>query len=227
MSQQRFASWSFVVASVLIGSACGGGESEPSASADAASDNAAETTDGTGGDTGVAATTESPAGEATSGSTDDAPDGDTAAGFGELIEGTFIFTGAVDERFYVSDDELAFRLGGGCQGDQFGFSVAVNDAAGETTFAMVTAQMQQDLSGGVIGEFEAVDAEITLLPGGDITLADRYEGPVRLVISEHDTGGASSDLNARRMTITLLGTVTGDQGDVDVDVTFRWVMGCP
>jgi hypothetical protein len=29
------------------------------------------------------------------------------------------------------------------------------------------------------------------------------------------------------MTVTLLGTIPTDDGDLEVDVTYRWVMGCP
>ena len=66
-----------------------------------------------------------------------------------------------------------------------------------------------------------------MFPGGDMFTSERYEGPVRMVISEHDTGGLDADPNERRMTVTLLGSIPGDEGDVDVDVTYRWVMGCP
>jgi len=38
---------------------------------------------------------------------------------------------------------------------------------------------------------------------GDMSSSERYEDPVKMIISEHDTGG------------------------VDADVTYRWVMGCP
>ena len=216
MSPKSIASWSFVLASLLIGGACGGDDAEPSAAAEDAD------TDVSDDDTA------SPAEDDSADESDEDVSGDdTAVGFGELMEGSFIFTGAIEERYYVSDDELAFRLGGGCQGDQFGFSIAITDAAGEVTLAMVNAQVQADLAGGQIGEFDVEDAEVAWLPDGDITLVESYEGTLRMVISEHNTGGASADLNARRMSVTLLGTVTGDKGDVDVDVTFRWVMGCP
>jgi hypothetical protein len=157
---------------------------------------------------------------------DDSGD-ETAAGFGDVIEGTFLLSGAVEEQYYVSDDELAFRTGGGCQDGAFGFVVNVQDAAGTTTFATFGAEGQEDLSGGVIGEFDAIDLAVTVFPGGDMSLQQRYEGPVRTIISEHDTGGVDADPNARRMTVTLLGTIPTDDGDLDVDVTYRWVMGCP
>ncbi len=219
MSSKPLVSWSFVLASLLIGAGCGGSDSDPSSAVDAAADDA--TSD-------AATTDESPADEPGDAADADQDGGDDdAVGFGELMEGTFILTGAEDERWFVSDDELAFRLGGGCADGNFGFSIAITDAEVETTFGMFTAELEDDLSGGVTGEFDAVHAEVTVIPGGDFSASERYEGPIRMVISEHDTGGATADLNARRMSVTLLGTLPGDSGDVDVDVTFRWVMGCP
>ena len=211
MSHKSFATWGFVLASVVITGACGGSDAGPSPAADAAENDAdvADAPDATGEPDG------------------DAAESDSAAGFGELMEGTFIFTGAVDERYHVSDAEYAFRLGGGCADGEFGFSVNIADAAGEISFAQLGAQVAQDLSGGVTGEFEAVDTDVSFFPGGDFSLTSSFDGQVRMIVSEHDTGGVSADLNARRMTVTLLGTLAGDEGDVDVDVTFRWVMGCP
>jgi hypothetical protein len=165
--------------------------------------------------------------DATSDATSDDSGDETAVGFGELIEGTFLLSGAAEEQYFSTDEELDFRMSGGCQGGGFGFGTNVQDVGGTTTFAIFGAQGQEDLSGGVTGEFDAVDLEVTVFPGGDMSVSEQYEGPVRMVISEHDTGGIDSDLNARRMTVTLLGTIPGDEGDVDVDVTYRWVMGCP
>lgn len=218
MSSKRVPSWSFALASLLIFAGCGGSDAEPSTPTGAASSDATiddDVADKPETDDGVDE------------SDDAAADDDATVGFGELMEGTFLVTGAEDERFHVSDDELAFRLGGGCSDGRFGFSIAITDAAGEMTLAMFNAQMAEDLSGGVTGEFESVDADVTLIPDGDFSSSVRYEGQVRMIISEHDTGGVSADLNARRMTITLLGTLPGDDGEVDLDVTFRWVMGCP
>ena len=168
-------------------------------------------------------------------SDDDAPseaapedsDDDAAPGFGELIEGTFLLSGAEEEQYYSTDEELNFRMSGGCQDGAFGFGTNVEDTARTATFATFGAQGQVDLSGGATGEFDDIDLEVTVFAVGDMSSSERYEGPVRMIISEHDTGGVDADLNARRMTVTLLGTVTGNEGDVDVDVTYRWVMGCP
>ena len=222
MSSKPLVSWSFVLAALLIGAGCGDSDSDPSSAVGATEGDAPP--DG-------ATTDESPADEPDDAGDADQEGGDDgdddAVGFGELMEGTFILTGAEDERWFVSDDELAFRLGGGCADGNFGFSIAITDAEVETTFGMFTAELEDDLSGGVTGEFDAVHAEVTVIPGGDFSASERYEGPIRMVISEHDTGGATADLNARRMSITLVGTLPGDAGEVDVDVTFRWVMGCP
>ena len=143
MSPTPLVSWSFVVASVLIGAGCGGGDSDPSPAPDATADDAASDD---------ATPDESPTDEPDADQDADQVGDDGAAGFGELMEGTFILTGAEEERWYVSDDELAFRLGGGCADGNFGFSVAITDAAAEKTFGMFAAQMPEDLSGGVTGE---------------------------------------------------------------------------
>ncbi|MEZ5342074.1 MAG: hypothetical protein R2706_11680 [Acidimicrobiales bacterium] len=78
--------------------------------------------------------TDSPATTAASAS-EDSPE--ASVGFGELTEGSFIFSGAVDEAFYTSNPELGFRLGGGCQGGQFGVSLNITDVAATTSYAFV------------------------------------------------------------------------------------------
>jgi hypothetical protein len=211
MAQKSFATWTFLLASVVMAGACGGSGAESSPAADAAESD------------GDSAATPDAAGE----SGGDAAETDSAVGFGELMEGSFIFTGAVDERFYVSDAEYAFRLGGGCADGQFGFSVNIADPAGEKSFAQLGAQVAQDLSDGRTGEFDAVDVDVAFFPGGDFSLTKSFDGQIRMIVSEHDTGGVDAILDQRRLTITLLGILTGDDGEVDVDVTFRWVMGCP
>ena len=158
---------------------------------------------------------------------EDSSDGGTTAGFGELIEGSFVLSGAIEEQFDVSDSDFAFQTGGGCQDGAWGFSVHVTDAAATTTFAMFNAQGQDDLSGGVTGEFDNVDFDATIFADGDLSLAESIEGPVTMTISEHDTGGPDADFEARRLTVSLVGSVPSDTGVVDVDVNYRWVMGCP
>ena len=194
-----------VLAMLMAGAGCGGSDDAPTVS--------------------DAADLEAPVQE-TDPTPDDVAD-ESAIGFGELVEGTFLLSGAAEESYYSTDDELDFRMSGGCQAGAFGFGANVQDVAGTTTFATFGVQGQEDLSGGVTGEFDPVDLEITVFPGGDMSVSERYEGPVRMIISEHDTGGVDADLNARRMTVTLLGSIPTDDGDLDVDVTYRWVMGCP
>ncbi len=205
-------SCALVLTMLMVGAGCGGSDDSSTDVVDGVSD----TVEGSIPET-----------EATSDATPDDSGDETAVGFGDLIEGTFILSGAVEEQYFSTDEELDFRMSGGCQDGAFGFGANVQDAEGTTTFAIFGAQGQEDLSGGITGEFDDVDLEVTVFPGGDMSVSERYEGPVRMVISEHDTGGVDADLNARRMTVTLLGTISGDQGDVDVDVTYRWVMGCP
>jgi hypothetical protein len=205
-------SCALVLTMLMVGAGCGGSDDASSELVQGAPDAVDDST---------------PEAEAT---TDAQPDGsgeEAAVGFGELIEGTFLLSGAAEEQYFSTDEELDFRMSGGCQDGAFGFGTNVQDVGGTTTFATFGAQGQEDLSGGATGEFDAVDLEVTVFPGGDMSVSERYEGPVRMIISEHDTGGVDADLNARRMTVTLLGSIPGDEGDVDVDVTYRWVMGCP
>lgn len=212
MTKRASAAYAVAIAMLMIGAACGGSDGDTSqpAQGDAETDTVEDDT---------ADDEETP--------DEDDSSSDTTVGFGELIEGSFVLTGAVEERYDVGDDQYGFRVGGGCEGSAFGFSVQVNDAAVTTTFATFEALADVELSGGVTGEFDAVDFEATVFADGNTSLAESYSGPVKMIISEHDTGGADADLNARRMTVTLLGSVPSDSGEVDVDITFRWVMGCP
>lgn len=206
----------FAIAMLVVGVGCGGGDGDVSdfvpVDADAVERDDAMSDDGETSDDESAS---------------DADDSDTAAGFGDLMEGSFVLSGAVDERFEFDDDQLAFQTVGGCEGGMFGVGVHVRDAAETTTFAMFSAQTEVDMSGGVTGEFDDVDFEATVFENGDVSLPTSIEGPVTMAISEHDTGGADADLNARRMTVSLSGTIPSDEGDVDLDIDYRWVMGCP
>jgi hypothetical protein len=70
---------------------------------------------------------------------------------------------------------------------------------------------------------------LLVVTDGDLAAGRSYEGPATMVVSEHDTGGPTSDLNARRMAITLDGTLAGSPsggGEVDVSADVLWVMGC-
>lgn len=208
----------FALAMLVIGAGCGGSDGDLSAPAQADSDTAQDTP------VDDEATPDADADT----SDDDTSDDDTAVGFGELMEGTFVLTGAEEKQYDVGDDQLAFRVGGGCEAGNFGMSIQVTDPGGTIPYAMFTAQMEEDLSGGVTGEFDDVEVEVTVFPEGDTSLAETYKGLITMVISEHDTGGANSDFNERRMTMSLVGTVSSSSaGDVDVDANYRWVMGCP
>lgn len=212
MTKQTTTNWGLAVALLLLGAGCGGSD------------------DGTPADTGAPTAADSvPADDGTpadeNDQTDEAGNG-AGPGFGNLIDGEFTLTGATEVDYRVGDEGLAFRTVGGCQADTYGFGVHVTDAAGTMTYAMFSVEGQEDLSGGVTGEFQS-DLEATVLPGGDMTLGERFSGPVTMVLSEHDTGGADFDLNERRMSVQVDGTAAGESGDVDVAVAYRWVMGCP
>lgn len=144
-----------------------------------------------------------PGDDAPTEATTDDSDAITEPGFGELIEGTFLLSGAADEQYSSTDENLAFRMSGGCQDGAFGFEANVEDTAATATCATFGAQGQVDLSDGATGQFDDVDLEVTVFAVGDMSSSEQYEGPVKMIISEHDTGG------------------------VDADVTYRWVMGCP
>lgn len=205
-------SCALVLTMLIAGAGCGGDGDSSTDLAEGTPEPEADTT---------------PEADASSGATSEDSRDEAAVGFGDLIEGTFLLSGVAEEQYYSTDEELDFRMSGGCQDGAFGFGANVQDVDGTTTFATFGAQGQEDLSGGVIGEFDAVDLDVTVFPGGDMSLEQSYSGPVRMVISEHETGGIDADLNARRMTVTLLGAIPTDDGDLDVDVTYRWVMGCP
>lgn len=196
---------------LLAATGCGGGSDDASETGQ----DAATPTDGDASGSDADAATDS----------GDADDGVTA-GFGELIEGTFVLSGASDQEFSVGDDGLSYITTGGCQGGEYGFGVTVLDDGAQMPFAQIGVQGQEDLSGGATGEFAGAALEVSLFPDADSPV-ESYEGPVTMVISEHDTGGADFDLNERRMTVSLFGTIPSDAGDLDVDVTYRWVMGCP
>jgi hypothetical protein len=212
MTPRRTAHWTVALTLVVVGAGCGGGDDDGGGDEDGSA---------TAGQTDESL---DPSTWPDDPSSDIAPEEPAEVGFGEIVDGTFILTGASEEQYYATNSELAYRFGGGCQDGEFGFVVNITDPTGEVAFATFSAEMQEDLSGGVTGEFDAVDAEVTVIPNGNLPDSVSYEGPLRLVVSEHD---ASSDLNARRMAITLSGSIPSDRGDLVVDVTFRWAMGCP
>jgi hypothetical protein len=206
MTSKRFAHWTVALALAVVVTGCGGGDDEGSATADQ--------TDGS----------LDPTNSSDDSSGDIAPEASAEVAFGEIVDGTFILTGASDQQYYVSNTELAYRLDGGCEDGSFGFVVDVGDPTGEVTFATFGVQLQQDLSGGVTGTFDPVDAEITVIPNGNPSDSVSYAGPLEMVVSEH---AVAADLNSRRMTIALSGSIPSDRGDLVVDVAFRWAMACP
>lgn len=87
-----------------------------------------------------------------------------------------------------------------------------------------------DLSAGT-GTYGVEDVTLIDVTDGDLAASRSYSGPGTMSITEHDTGGVSADLNARRMAITLEGTLEADgpdgDGEVDAAADVLWVMGCP
>ncbi len=155
----------------------------------------------------------------------------SGAGFGEFISGTIAFSGGEDETYAIDDPASAFTGSGGCGGGQFGFSInAVAPDTGYTLFQL-SAGMDEDLSGGATGTYDVDEVALLVVPDGDLSASRRYEGPGTIAVTEHDTGGIDSDLNSRRMAITLEGTLdamgSDADGTVDVSADVLWVMGCP
>lgn len=88
-----------------------------------------------------------------------------------------------------------------------------------------------DLSGGAIGTFPVEKVALVAVTDGDVPASRSYDGPATMAVSEHDTGGATSDPNARRMAVTFDGSLAGPPsdrgGEVEVSADVEWVMGCP
>ncbi len=161
---------------------------------------------------------------------EDTSSDDSGPGFGEFVTGTVTLSGAEDAVYTVDDPAYTMIGAGGCAGGSFG--ITVNAAEAETGFTalQVSAQIAEDLSGGGTGTFDVEDVSVFAVTDGDIAAGRSYDGPGTITIAEHDTGGPSADLNARRMAITLEGTLvgTGDtDGEVEVAADVVWVMGCP
>jgi hypothetical protein len=209
----------FRIAAVLaVGSlavaACGGGDDDAGAGDDAIEADTDEATDDATGDD-AATGDDGGAGD----------DGDSSAaaavGFGELASGTIVLTGAEDQTYAVDDPSYVFRTGGGCGGGEFGMTIMANDAASGATAFQLDAIVDADLTGGVTGTFDVEDISLAVITDGDLAGSRTYEGPGTIDITEHDTGGATDDPNARRMALTLEGSVagTGPENDGSVDVS--------
>ena len=127
MTPRRVAQWTVAFSLAVVGAGCGGGDDD-------------------GGGDGDGSATASQTDEALDPSegpddpsSDIAPEPPVEVDFGEIVDGTFILTGASEEQYYVSNTELAYRLGGGCDGGAFGFAVDITDPTGEVTFATFDA----------------------------------------------------------------------------------------
>jgi len=153
------------------------------------------------------------------------------AGFGDFLSGTITLGGAEDSTYSIDDPTYAFVGAGGCSDSNFGISINGREADTGFTAFQINAGIDADLSGGDTGTFDVEEMTLLVTTDGDIAASRTYSGPGTMSITEHDTGGASMDLNARRMAITLDGTLeaTGPDGEGEADVTadVLWVMGCP
>jgi hypothetical protein len=164
------------------------------------------------------------------GQTDGGDDDDDAAsaGFGEALEATIELSGAVDEA-YTPGPGTSFRFGGGCQEGVFGVHMQVNDTALEQTIASVLVSIDEDLSGGETGTYDA-DLQVELFEPGDLSQRQEFRGSGTIEVTRHD---APDDLNARRMDFVVAGDGLErsdgleSDGALAVDADVRWVMGCP
>jgi len=164
--------------------------------------------------------------DADTGTDSDEASDDSGPGFGEFESGMVTLSGAEQMTYSIGDPAYTFVGAGGCGGGSFGMTVNATEADTGYTALQLSAQIDSDLDGGGTGTFEVEEISLLVATDGDLAASRSYDGPGTLVVSEHDTGGANGDLNARRMAITLDGTLSGD-GDVDVAADLVWVMGCP
>lgn len=165
----------------------------------------------------------------------DAPDAADGPGFGEAIEADVALTGAIETSYGTGDADTLFRLAGGCMPGEtptFGVNLQVLDTTEEAlgggpgvTAAQVTGSVEADLAGGSTGTFDLEDLQVTVFdPPGDLAAGQEYRGEGVLDITVHD---APAELNERRMNLTISGEgLSGDAGEVDVEVNLVWVMGC-
>jgi hypothetical protein len=214
-----------IAAAALVLAACGGGDGDGDADPgdlggiiddareQVAEDRAAEGADGDNGD-----------GPADGGAAD-------APAFGEFAALNVTVLGT-DTATYVLDDlDLTWVGAGGCGGSNFGVSINAVEAGTGFTALQLSAQIDEDLGGGATGSFPVEEMTLLLVTDGDIAGARSYAGPGTMVIEAHETGGATSDPNARRMDLTIEGSLEAagvDQvGTVEVLADVVWVMGCP
>ncbi len=183
----------------------------------AACDGSDDPSNAVGGDTGSEGDVESP--------------GETEAGVGEFVSGTVTLTGAEESTYSIDDPAYTFFGAGGCSDTNFAISFNAREADTEYTALQLEAQIDADLNGGGTGTYDVEKMTLIAATGGDLAASRTYSGPGTMSITEHDTGGSSADLIARRMAFTLEGTLEADgldgEGEVDVAADVLWVMGCP
>lgn len=206
----------FLAIGALAVAACGGGDDDP---IDVATSEA-----------------EAPAAEVAEEASDAAETGSdesssSEVGFGEFISGAITLAGDENATYSVDDPTLDFVGGGGCGADTFGVTIQVRRADTGVTTMQLSAEVDGDLSGGGTGTFPVQKMSLVTVTEGDPVESRSYDGPATMVVTEHDTGGATSDLDARRMAISLEGALAGSPsdggGDVELSADLLWVMGCP
>lgn len=165
----------------------------------------------------------------------DAPDPADGPGFGEAIEADVALTGATPVSYATGDADTLFVVAGGCipaETPTFGVNLQVLDTTEEAlgggdgvTAAHVTGSVEADLAGGSTGTFDLEDLQVTVFdPPGDLAAGQEYRGQGVLDITVHD---APAELTERRMNLTISGEgLSGDAGEVDLQVDLVWVMGC-
>lgn len=162
---------------------------------------------------------------------DDDDSSPSEAGFGEFISGAITITGDEELTYSVDDPALDIIGGGGCGAGTFGFTLQARESDTGFTAMQLAAEIDADLSGGATGTFPVETLSLVTVTDGDVAASRSYDGPATMVVSEHDTGGATSDPNARRMVISFDGILVGSPsdggGEVEVLADLVWVMGCP
>lgn len=189
-------------------------------------DDAVATGSTTGEPTGDEVTSDEVPAEATDDADDDGTaEADTAgAGFGAVTGGEVVLSGAIEQSWSHEGDGYSFIAAGGCQGDQFGAQIQVNDEAPQTV-AQVLVGLDEDLSGGTTGSWETDDVRLVLIDWTDGMQQTSYDGEGTVEVSVHD---APAELGERRMALQVTATgLEGDEGSVDLDASVDWIMGCP
>lgn len=153
-------------------------------------------------------------------------------GFGNFESGEIVLTGAEEATYAVGDPALGFVSGGGCGGENYGISVNVQNAEGQFTMAQISADIDEDMSGGRTGTFPVEEVSLLMIPDGDMAAARTYEGPGTLDVIEHDNAAPDFDLNERRTVLSITGTLEAngaddEPGTVELDADLVWIMGCP